>query len=222
MTQRQIRDITGWIHDGMWSYFPESGYPGARIEQLSHPGTLPDDYSVYCQRFIIGGQTGTYIETKAHVAKAAPPVTVLELSEFILPAVVIDVGEKGTNEQVTVADLERAGPDLRPGDAAILRTGWDRKWEEPEYVEGSPYIEHDAALWLFEHKLGLLASDFPRFDYLPAMQFPWAEFWASVPLLMAPVANLAGLSGRCGELIAFPLKIRGACATPCRAAIFLD
>jgi len=40
VTQREIRDITGWIHDGMWSYFPESGYPGARIEQLSHPGAL--------------------------------------------------------------------------------------------------------------------------------------------------------------------------------------
>jgi kynurenine formamidase len=51
------------------------------------------------------------------------------------------------------------------------------------------------------------------------MQFPWAEFWEHVNLLLAPLTNLKGLSGRCGRLAAFPLKIRHACASPCRAVI---
>ncbi|MBI3945051.1 MAG: hypothetical protein HY321_03970, partial [Armatimonadetes bacterium] len=84
------------------------------------------------------------------------------------------------------------------------------------------YIERDAARWLFERRIGLLGGDFPRFDRVPAMQFPWAEFWEKVNLLLAPLTNLGGLSGRCGRLVAFPLKIRGACATPCRAALLLE
>lgn len=215
-----IRDISGWVYPGMWSYFPPD-YPGAQIEELSHPTSLPEDYAAYCQRFVIGGQTGTYIETKAHVSRAAEPVTALCLEQFCRPAVVIDVGAKGTNEPILVADLERAAPDLRPGDAALLCTGWDRHWDDPEYVEGSPYIEREAAMWLFEREIGLLASDFPRFDYVPAMQFPWADFWDRVNLLLAPVTNLVGLSGRCGTLMALPLKIRNACATPCRAVLLL-
>lgn len=219
MSER-IRDISGWIYPGMWSYCPE--YPGAAVDELPHPAFLPDDYPVYLQRFVIGGQTGTYIETRAHVDRTAEPVTALPLEAFSRPAVVIDAGDKGANEPVTLDDLRRAAPELRPGDAVLLRTGWDARWEAPDYVEGSPYVARDAALWLFEREIGLLGGDFPRFDRLPAMQFPWEAFWQRVNLLLAPVVNLGGLAGRCGRLAAFPLKIRGACATPCRAAIFLD
>lgn len=215
----RIRDISGWIHNGMWSYCPE--YPGAEITQLPHPAFLPKDYPVYLQKFVIGGQTGTYIETRAHVDQSAEPVTNLPLEEFYRPAVVLDVGQKAAREPVTLAEVTRAGVDLKPGDAALLRTGWDSKWDDADYIENSPYISRDAALWLFDRGIGLLASDFPRFDTPWAMQFPWAEFWERVNLLLAPVTNLDGLSGRCGQLIAFPLKIQDACATPCRAAIIL-
>jgi arylformamidase len=219
MSER-IRDISGWIYTGMWSYCPE--YPGAEITELPHPAFLPEDYPVYLQQFLIGGQTGTYVETSAHVDRSAIPVTEVPLAEFYRPAVVIDVGEKGPTEPVTVDDLERAAPDLRLGDAALLCCGWDRRWEAPEYIEGSPYLECEAARWLMNREIGLLGADFPRFDYPPAPQFPWAEFWQRVNLALGPLTNLTGLSGRCGTLVAFPLKIRGACATPCRAALILE
>jgi arylformamidase len=214
-----IRDISGWIYSGMWSYCPE--YPGAKIFDLPHPAFLPDDYPVYLQGFDIGGQTGTYVETRAHVDRSAEPVVDLALPEFYRPAVVMNVGRKEANQPVTLEDLERTGIEPEPGDAVLLSTGWDSKWEDPEYVKSSPYIRRDAALWLIQRGIGLLGSDFPRFDYPAEMQFPWAEFWEKVNLLLAPVTNLQGLSGKCGQLVAFPLKIKGACATPCRAAIIL-
>lgn len=214
-----LRDITGWIHTGMWSYCPE--YPGAEITELPQPAFLPDDSRVFLQRFVIGGQTGTYVETRAHVDPTATPVTELPLEEFRRPAVVIPVGEKRPLEPVTVADLETAAPDLRPGDAALLASGWDSRWDAPEYVPESPFVSAAAAHWLMDRGIGMLGADFPRFDNPAAMQFPWEEFWARVNLVLAPVVNLTGLSGRCGTLLAFPLKIRGACATPCRAALIL-
>lgn len=215
----EIRDISGSIYSGMWQYCPE--YPGAQIAELPHPAFLPDDYPVYLQGFELGGQTGTYIETRAHVDRNAEPVTALPLSEFYRPVVVIDLGVKKTNQVISVADLDSASPDIRPGDAVLLRTGWDRKWRDPDFVEGSPYIGRDAAMWLFDKGIGLLGSDFPRFDYPKAMQFPWDALWEKVNLVLAPVVNLEGLSGRCGTLVCFPLKIEGAVATPCRAAIIL-
>lgn len=216
----RIRDISGWIYNGMWSYCPE--YPGAEITELPHPAFLPEDYPVYLQKFIVGGQTGTYIETKAHVDKSAEPVTALPLNSLFLPAVVIDVGRKQAHEPITLADVEHAGVLIRPGDAVLIRTGWDSMWDDADFVQCSPYIGYDAAIWLIDRGIGLLASDFPRFDNPSAMQFPWTRFWECVNLVLAPVTNLQGLSGRCGHLCAFPLKIRGACSTPCRAALMLD
>lgn len=215
----EIRDISGSIYDGMWQYCPE--YPGAEITELPHPAFLPDDYPVYLQRFVLGGQSGTYVETRAHVDRSAEPVSSLPLSQFYRPVVVIDCGIKESNHIINVADLEHASPEIKPGDAVLLRTGWDRMWDEPDFVEGSPYIGLDAAMWLIDKGIGLLGADFPRFDYPRAMQFPWADFWAKVNLVLAPVTNLEGLSGRCGTLVCFPLKIRDAVSTPCRAAIIL-
>ena len=212
-----VRDISGWVHNGMWSYCPE--YPGAEISELPQPAFLPDDHPVYLQKFVIGGQTGTYIETRAHVDRTAEPVSAVSLDEFWRPAVVIDVGSKDALEPVTLADVIPADGEIRPGDAVLLSTGWDTKWDDADYVERSPYVSREAALWLIDRGIGLLGSDFPRFDNPAAMQFPWAEFWQRVNLLLAPVTNLRGLSGRCGRLCAFPLKIRGACSTPCRAAL---
>jgi kynurenine formamidase len=218
MTER-IRDITGWVYGGMWSYCPE--YPGAAIEELPQPAFLPPEYPVYLQKFVISGQTGTYVETRAHVDRSATPVTELPLDDLCRPVVVIDVGPKRFNEPVTVKDMEHCGAAIRAGDAVLIATGWDSRWTEPEFVEGSPYIARDAALWLIEREIGMLGADFPRFELPSAMQFPWPVFWENVNLLVAPVTNLQGLSGRCGTLVAFPLKIRGACATPCRAALLL-
>ena len=103
-------DITGWIETGMWSY--SSAYPGAEISECPHPPELPDDYEVYCQRFEIGSQSGTYIETKAHVDRSATPVSECPIGDFVMPAVILRVGRKGPNEPVRLEELHHAGDSL--------------------------------------------------------------------------------------------------------------
>ena len=86
-------DISGWIENGMWSY--SSAYPGAQISECPHPPELPDDYAVYCQRFELGGQSGTYIETKAHVDPTATPVSDCPIADFVMEAVVLRIPTLG-------------------------------------------------------------------------------------------------------------------------------
>ncbi|HPG69166.1 MAG TPA: cyclase family protein [Candidatus Hydrogenedentes bacterium] len=211
-------DISGWIDNGMWSY--STVYPGATITECPHPPELPEDYAVYCQRFVMGGQTGTYIETKAHVDPAGPAVSACPVEDFVMEAAVLRVNGKGENAAIRREDLEKLDVEIPRDGAVILATGWDAYWEEAEqFVEGSPYIERDAALWLFDHGIRCLAGDFPRFDYVPRPCFPWAEFWARVPYLLAPVCNVYRGEFTRGRLYAFPLKIRGAMGTPVRAVL---
>ncbi len=211
-------DITGWIENGMWTY--SSAYPGATIAECAHPPELPAEYEVYCQKFELGGQSGTYIETKAHVDPSARAVSECPVGDFAMEATVLRVPEKGANEAITVADLMASGVVPERDGAVILATGWDEHWHEPRYfVEGSPYIEPDAAHWLFAHRPRCVAADFPRFDYAARPCFPWAAFWAQVPYLLAPVCNVYQGDFSKGRLFAFPLKIRGAMGTPVRAVL---
>lgn len=211
-------DITGWIDNDMWTY--SSVYPGATISQCPHPPELPDEHEVYCQKFEIGGQSGTYIETKAHVDPTATPVSDCPVGEFVMNAAILRVHGKRAGDPISVDDLGNAGVVINPDDAVIIATGWDVHWQEPKtFVEGSPYISRDAAMWLFSHRLRCLAADFPRFDYVPKPCFPWPEFWRAVPYLLAPVCNVYEQDFTRARLFAFPLKIRGAMGTPVRAVL---
>jgi len=202
----------------MWSY--SSVYPGARISQCPHPPELPEEYEVYCQRFELGGQSGTYIETKAHVDPSAMAVSDCPVGEFVMNAAILRVEISGPQHAVSLDDLRAAGQTIQPDDAVIIVTGWDKHWAEPTtFIEGSPYIAPDAAHWLFERHIRCLAADFPRFDRVRQPCFPWQDFWTNVPYLLAPVCNIYRESFVRARLFAFPLKIRGAMGTPVRAVL---
>lgn len=216
----KIVDITGPIYTGMWSYCPE--YPGAVITELPQPEFLKGRYPVYCQKFEIGGQTGTYIETKAHVDKSANPVSELPVDKFILDCAIIRLSKKEAGEKITLEEVKsRSGP-LHPGEAVLLSTGWDSRWRDPLYVEGSPFISREAAEWLIDKGITLLGADLPRFDNIKQPEFPWKLLWEKVELVLAPVVNLHQVRKDKVKLIAFPLKIGGACSTPTRAVVIED
>jgi kynurenine formamidase len=213
-------DISGWIENDMWSY--SSVYPGARITECPRPPELPEDGPVYCQKFEIGGQSGTYIETKAHVDRSATCVSDCPVEHFVMNAVILRVPDKHAGEPVRFDELERTGVAIQQDDAVIIATGWDVHWHDSErFVSESPYVSRGAAFWLFRHRIRCLAADFPRFDYVPKPCFPWPEFWESVPYLLAPVCNVFEHEFVRARLFAFPLKIRGAMGTPVRAVLEL-
>ncbi len=213
----KVIDITGWIHQGMWSYCKE--YPGAKIKQLPQPEFLKGLYSVYCQGFEIGGQSGTYIETKAHVDKNAADVTEYPASDFFFQCKIIRLNKKKKNEKITADELKSSAPAIEEGDAVILQTGWDEKWFDPDFIDASPFISREAGEWLAGAGIKLLGADFPRFDNPSASEFPWELFWEKVKFLLAPVVNVSAAVKDAVELIALPIKIKGAAAAPARAVL---
>ena len=215
-----IVDISGWVYPEMWNYCQE--YLKPKINELPTPEFLKGKYEVFLQQFIMTGQTGTYIENRSHAIKDAPPVVDYPVERFVFDAKLVDVGTKSANQPVTVEDLENSAVEIKPGEAAILFSRWDRFWDDPQFVEESPYISREAAIWLIEKKIAMLSADFPRFDFPKQPCFPWDEYWEKVDLLMAPVTNLANVKSGTGKLIALPLKIKGAYCTPTRAVIIED
>lgn len=214
----KITDITGWIHNDMWQYGPT--YPGAKISECKKPDFIPKEVDVYCQKFEIGGQSGTYIETEAHVNKKATPIVDILLEELFMDVVVVKLSKKNALEKITIRELKEINPDIRIGDAVLLSSGWDKKWRDADFVDGSPYISCEAANWLLDKKIKLLGSDFPRFDNIKTREFPWQRFWKDAKFILSPVVNLDSVKEKRAKLCAFPLKIEGAMGTPCRAAIF--
>jgi kynurenine formamidase len=58
--------------------------------------------------------------------------------------------------------LDATGVDLRPGDVAVIRTGWPLTWEEqgPDaYCSGQPGLDADGGRWLAGRDVSVVAAD---------------------------------------------------------------
>ena len=73
--------------------------------------------------------------------------------------------------------------------------------------------------YLLSLRPALIGADLPRWDSLDNPQGFFGRFFAQDVLLLAPVMNLEQFGETTGRLIVFPLPIRGACASPCRAML---
>lgn len=213
----RIVDISGPIEDNMWSY--GDPYPAPRIEQIPPPAWL--DYPVYSQTVSFAVQSGTYLETAAHMDRSRMPIDQLPLARcYLIDAVALWI-PKAANEAITVADLEEAerrhGVTVRPGDALLVGTGWDKQWYAPTYVTDPPYFLAAAIDWILERQVTLLGGDTPRYDspHHPQNFFP--KFFQNDILLLAPLVNMDQVQQPRGKLVALPIKIKDACASPVRA-----
>ncbi len=78
--------------------------------------------------------------------------------------------------EITVDDLvravERQGTPLRPGDVAIVRSGWGRHWDDGAPFLGKetgvPGVGEAGAIWLADHGIRATGADTIAYECLPA------------------------------------------------------
>ncbi|WP_460302325.1 cyclase family protein [Actinocorallia aurea] len=111
----------------------------------------------------------SYGATRCGIDKSGPVVA--RASFFDIPAL-RGVPYLAAEERITVADLEACGVEVRPGDVAVVRTGWPLAWaESPEkYWSGQPGLSAEAGRWLAERDIAMVASDNSAISALNAHQ----------------------------------------------------
>lgn len=145
-------------------------------------------------------------------------------------AVVIDMTHKKEKEAITAADFEKAAPDIREGDMAIVRTGWsDKMWGKREFWINMPYLAEDGCAWLVERKITNYISD--TYNDLPFGEpcphcgklmplinsGPNHEVFLKNNVLLAEyVTNLGAITQPRVEIACLPIKLSGVGQAPCR------
>lgn len=213
----RIVEISGPIEDGMWSY--GEPYPTPKITQIPPPNWL--DYPVYSQTITLAVQSATYLETAAHMDQSRMTIDQLPLERCYRVDTVMLWIPRQADERINADDLAQAlvqtGETLQPGDALLIGTGWDKHWHQPDYVTHPPYFSAGAIDWVLDHQVSLLGGDTPRYDSPNDPQNFFPKFFQQDILLLAPLINLDQVQKPRGKLIALPLKIKDACASPVRA-----
>ena len=113
--------------------------------------------SVSCHAF-------THLDTPRHFDPEGYTTDGLRLDQTMGPGAVVDVSHVGPNAPIHADDVARSGAHVREGDIVLLRAGWDlhESIETPEFWTRAPWVEPDAAEWLYERGIKAIGYDFPQ------------------------------------------------------------
>jgi kynurenine formamidase len=228
MRTRQIIDLSGPLHPGMWSYNVLPGL-GARLPEFTlEPAATREAQGFEAFSLSLSSVTGTYFETAGHMLPNMPDLSDLDPSHFVRPAVVCHAPRQPPEGLIRRADLEAHCPPVQQGDALLIDCGWGAQWQSPSYVTQGPGFHVECLDWLLGLPFSILGVDVPCIETARSRPDGSAEagnmllpLFRRGMLLLGPLVNLDRIRSPRGTLIALPLAVAQVSGAPCRA-IFID
>jgi kynurenine formamidase len=193
-----------------------------------HSGTHIDALSHQAENLTLhGGEKADRVQTSAGFKKLG----IDTMAPIVARGVLLDVAADGRLEPdyaITPEDLERAAKaELKPGDVALVRTGFGALWAKPDQYLKAAGVGAAGCRWLVDRKVSAVGADNMAFDPLTGERDP--ELNATLPghvlfLVRAGVPIIENLNleelaaARVYEFlfVCLPLKMRGATGSPVR------
>lgn len=193
-------------------------HSGTHIDALCH---------CWCEDTLYNGFSATEVKsngaTKLGVEKFGPIATRGMLLDFVALTGAPLADGTAIGPEMTRAAIERAGVALQPGDAVLLRTGWQERSEagEPVDFDNEPGLDAEAGVLLAEAGVSLVGADnfavevlpFKAGTVFPVHQRLIRDYGIALleGLVLAPLAA-EGVSEFL--FVCAPLPIRGATGSP--------
>jgi arylformamidase len=214
----KIIDLSLSIEEGMMT-FPTHWHPVVEITILGRHGIEGRE----TRKVVLGTHIGTHADAPRHFIPNGGTIDDLPLDVLIGPATVADFTGCGPLQVIDIADLEQRLGDKVPS-RLILRTGWSEYFGDMKFYSQYPFLSEDAARWLVEKGVRLIAMDTPSPDN-PAHSRGTAKDSPNHKVLLGAgvvlveyLANLKALTASEVELIVMPLKLKGCDGAPARCA----
>lgn len=213
---RRIVDLTYPIHEGMTT-FPSHWHPVVEVSILGRHGIENRE----TRKVVLGTHTGTHLDAPRHFIPGGETADMLSLDTLIGPAFVLDFSNSHPLQELDMKDFKRQLGSRRP-ERLIMRFDWSDHWGKMKFYTDHPFISQDAAQWLVDRGVRLLAMDTPQPDN-PAHgsgnepDSPNHKILLGKGVILVEyLCNLKELRQLDIELIVLPLKILDGDGSPVR------
>ena len=166
---------------------------------------------------------GSHVDAPEHNVRGGTQIHQLPLQTFMGSAIVADLRDKMPSKPITESDLEKAiGGKVERGDRVLLRTDHNNSYDggTDTWMKASPYLTIGATDWLIAKGVVIVGYDFYHGNDEPQSPrvFHNSRTLSEHGIITMPyLKNLDKIGKERFTLIAFPLNIIGAEASPVRA-----
>lgn len=211
LTYTLDENIPTWEGGCGFQHIIQSDYTAATGEVKFRVG----EFAMHCG-------IGTHMDAPAHCIPGGRTIEQISLAELIAPCVVIDVADCDENYRVLPADIKKFEEEfspILPGTFVMVKTGWERFWQEPEQYRNHhrfPSVSKEAALLLIEKQvcaigIDTLSPDRPEDSFSVHQLFLQAN-----KFIVENAANLAALPSIGSFIMIMPIKAKNATEAPVR------
>ena len=212
----KIIDLSLPIEEGMMT-FPTHWHPVVEITILGRHGIEGRE----TRKLVLGTHIGTHTDAPRHFIPNGRTIDDVPLETLIGPAALADFTGASPLQEIDVADLKQRLGDQVP-QRLILRTGWSDYFGHLKFYNEYPFLSENAAQWLVEQGVRLLAMDTPSPDNpahsrgTPKDSPNHKILLGAEVVLVEYLTNLKAITASQVELIVLPLKLKGCDGSPAR------
>jgi arylformamidase len=170
---------------------------------------------------------GSHVDAPEHNVRGGTQIHQLPLELFVGDAIIADLRDKLPGKAITEKDLQRAvGDRVLRGDRLLLRTDRNNTYDggSEKWMMESPYLTIGATNWCIEHGIVIVGYDFYHGNDEPNAPrvFHNSRTLSGHGIITMPyLKNLHLITEVRFTIVAFPLKLIGAEASPVRAVALL-
>ncbi|MCI2058091.1 MAG: cyclase family protein [Oscillibacter sp.] len=192
-------------------------YPGSPAPVMTTTATLlRNGYHETLMQ--LSSHAGTHMDAPSHLLQNGFSLDVVPVSQFYGRAAVLDVSELGEGGVITEKFLRARNEDLLSADFVLFYTGWEKKWDSPDYFGKFPVPDTDAARYLVSCGLKGIGTDALSVDPLDSRDLPVHRVLLGGGLVIVECLCLRKIIGREDVMFfSLPLKFGEADGAPVRA-----
>jgi kynurenine formamidase len=170
---------------------------------------------------------GSHIDAPEHNVRGGTQVHQLPLELFMGDAIVADLRDKMPAKAITENDLEQQiGARVRRGDRVLLRTDHNNSYDggSDKWMKASPYLTNGATEWFIRKGVVIVGYDFYHGNDEPGAPriFHNSRMLSEHGIITMPyLKNLDRITTERVTLVALPLNLIGAEASPVRAVVLM-
>lgn len=210
----------------------ESGMPHARTIPAAEivPARTWETHHMRALQISIPTHIGTHLDAPSHFVEDGGTLDDVPPSVLVGPAYCLELLRPDAGP-VTADDIQgalaAASVTLSPGDALLIRTGWDERYGTASYVDDHAWLTPDAAQWCAAQLLRLVGVDTITPEYPMGRRSPDYHHDVHGALLGAGTLIIENLvlreiPNRWVTLFVGALLVRGGDGAPARVLAVLD